>query len=413
MWWLTTKRNSLQAVAAAICVFTWGAQAKAQVQHTPVPEQPSLAPQLEIDGSGIATLEGRFPEHNAPGGGKISTSRINFSDSSLVIGASQRLYRGGGIGSLVLGVTTSDNSLNSTGTGLFLHQAYLDYATNPLEAVIGRTDVPTQLITFPTLRGDDLVEFTGVLDPFSSGGNVQEHRYSNQVAVTFNKNLRYFLNLHAQHLIDSTGAGGDQTGINSYGATFMYQGAPVLADMERVPQWGVGVEEQEIPGSKGGADTALYGGVVWNIKSDPIDRFDLRFQDTYTTGNSLKTFGDIADTYRAAANSAAMSFRYLHSPFGRPAYQVALTLGLRTYQNVPNSSSFAIALTGVKRLGEGFDLIAQYSYQHWASAGAAVFGGPDNNTIQLGFAYNFTDTFNQHIAPRRSLLSLQHQYIPE
>ncbi len=410
---IKSHRRTWQAGAIVSCLIICCASAYAQVQHTPVPEQPSLAPQLEIDGSGIATLEGRFPEHNAPGGGKISTGRINFSDSSLVIGASQRLYRGGGIGSLVLGVTTSDNSLNSSGTGLFLHQAYLDYATTPFEAVIGRTDVPTQLITFPTLRGDDLVEFTGLLNPFSSGGNVQEHRYSNQVALTFNKNLRYFLNLHAQHLVDTAGSNGDQTGINSYGATLSYEGAPVLAAMERVPQWGLGAEEQDIAGANGGANTALFGGFVLNLKSDPIDRFDLRFQDTFTTGNSLRTFGSVEDTYRAAANSAAMSLRYLHSPFGRPAYQVALTLGIRTYQNVPNSSTFAIALTGVKRLGEGFDLIAQYTYQHWASAGAAVYGGPDNNTIQLGFAYNFTDTFNQHIAPRRSLLSLQHQYIPE
>jgi hypothetical protein len=409
---LPLKETNLFLTAVALAVFA-SIPAVAQVQRTPIPEQPSLAPQIEIDGSGIATVEGRFPANSLPGGGKVSAGRINCSDSSLVIGASQQLYRDGGIGSLVLGVTTSDNSLNSSGTGLFLHQAYLDYSTKPFEAVLGRTDVPTLIVTFPTLRGDDLVEFTGVVNPFSSGGNVQEHRYSNQVALTFNKGLRYFLNVHAQHLIDSTGSGGDQTGINSYGITFTYQGAPVLANMERVPEWGLGVEEQQIAGSSGGADTALYGGVVYNIKTDPIDRFDVRFQDTYTTGNTLKAFTSVADTYRAAANSAAMSLRYLHSPFGRPAYQVALTLGLRTYQNVPNSSTFAIALTGVKRLGEGFDLVAQYTYQHRASTSAALFGGQDNNAVQIGFAYNFTDTFNRHIAPRRSLLSLQHQYIPE
>ncbi len=409
---LQIKDTNILLAATALAAIA-SLPAVAQVQRTPIPEQPSLAPQIEIDGSGIATGEGRFPANPLPGGGKVSAARINFSDSSLVIGASQELYRNGGIGSLVLGVTTSDNSLNSSGTGLFLHQAYLDYSTKPFEAVLGRTDVPTQIVTFPTLRGDDLVEFTGVVNPFSIGDNVQEYRYSNQVALTFNKGLRYFLNVHAQHLIDSTGSGGDQTGINSYGITFTYQGVPVLANMERVPEWGFGVEEQEIAGSSGGADTALYGGVVYNIKTDPIDRFDVRFQDTYTTGNTLKAFTSVADSYRAAANSAAMSFRYLHSPFGRPAYQVALTLGLRTYQNVPNSSTFAIALTGIKRLGEGFDLVAQYTYQHHASTSAALFGGQDNNAVQIGFAYTFTDTFNRHIAPRRSLLSLQHQYIPE
>src|SRR5437870_4832414 len=72
-----------------------------------MPETPSAAPQIELDGEGVATLEGHFPRLTLPGGTRGSASRINLSDSALLIGASQRLY-GSGIGSLTLGGTTTE-----------------------------------------------------------------------------------------------------------------------------------------------------------------------------------------------------------------------------------------------------------------------------------------------------------------
>ncbi len=385
----------------------------ARAQHTPIPAQPGIAPQIELDGVGIGTIELRTPRNTLTDGTKLSTGRINFSDSALLLGVSERLYRQGGIGSFVLGATTTDSSLNGTGTGLLLHQLYLNYSIPSLEATLGRTDTATRLIDFPTLRGDDLVEFTAPLDPFSSGGDIQEHRYSNQAAVTFNSKLRYFVNLHAQHLLNSVDAGSDQTGLNSYGISFRYMSPPALDDITRIPEWGVGYERQEIPASHGGANNVLYAGMVYNINPDPVDRVDLRLQDVYSTGNNLATFTSITDTYRAAANSIALSLRWLHSPFGTPGFQVALTGGYRSYQSVPRSDTFALALTGIKNLGQGFDLVAQYTFQYRAAAYAAPFGGSTDNSFQLGFLYNFTNTFNHHLGARRSLLNLQHQYIPD
>lgn len=385
----------------------------AQVQHTPIPEQPSTSPQIEVDGSGIVSLELRTPRNTLPDGTKLSTTRINFTDSSLLVGISDRLYRQGGIGSFVIGTTATDGSINSSSTGLMLNQLYLDYSTAPLEVTLGRTDVATRLIGFPTLRSDDLVEFTRVLDPNSNGNNVEEQSYGNVASVTYNSRLRYFVNLHAQHLINTVDSSSDQTGINSYGLNLVYEGVPALTADEKVPTWGIGYEHQDIPSANGGGNDVLYGGLVYNIAPNPVNRVDVRLQDVYSTGNTLTSFGSIADTYRAAANSVAVAFRYLHSPFGKPSYQVALTMGFRKYQNVDHSGTYALALTGVKRLGDGFDLIAQYSYQHRASAYAAPFGGADDNSIQLGLAFNFNSIFHRFLGSRRSLLNLQHQYIPD
>src|SRR5437016_7272435 len=83
-------------------------------QQPPIPEQPSAAPQIELDGEGVATLEGHWPRLVLPGGLRGSSSRINVSDSALLISASQRLYRSG-IGSPIIGGTTTEENAAARG----------------------------------------------------------------------------------------------------------------------------------------------------------------------------------------------------------------------------------------------------------------------------------------------------------
>src|SRR5438552_3806393 len=271
---------------------------EAHGQQPPVPEQPSVAPQIEVDGEGIATLEGHLPRLILPGGVRASSSRINLSDSALLIGASQRLYRRG-IGSLIIGMTTTEENAAASGTNVFLHQLVLDYQARLWEGYLGRTNTATRLIEFPTVRGDDLIEFVTVLNPYSSGSNPEEHRYGDIAAIALNRKLRYFVNLHAQHLVNSAAPSAGRTGVNSGGILFQYQGPPTLEAIVRVPVWGVGYERQSIRSGNGGAANLVYGGLVYNLNPDPVDRVDLRLQGIASTGNDLKAFSDVADTFRA------------------------------------------------------------------------------------------------------------------
>ena len=387
-----------------------------QAQQVPIPEQPSTAPQIEILGTGVATLDLGRSRNSTPDGGKASGSQINISDSSLVVGAAQRLYKGG-IGSLTVGGLALDQTNTGRGTQLFLHQAFADYQAQSLEAYIGRTDQPTaQIVTFPTLRGDDLVTFTNLLDPFSSGENVNEHRYSNVAAVTLNQKLTTFENFHVQHLIESadTSRGPSTgTGLNSYGVSIQHLGLPGLEAVEKYVSYGAGYEHRSIGRTDGGSSEALYAGGVFNLKPSLVNLIDLRVLDNYTFGNDLRSFRGTPDTFRANANAITAAVRYLHSPFGKPAYQVSLTAGYKSYSRVSQADSIGLALTGVKRLGDGFDVVAQYLYQHRGDALANAYGGArEENAVQLGFVFNFDTLFNRSVGPRRSLLNMQHQYIP-
>jgi len=92
---------------------------------------------------------------------------------------------------------------------------------------------------------------------------------------------------------------------------------------------------------------------------------------------------------------------------------VALTTGAKNYLLVPETS-WGWALTGVKQLGQGFDLVAQYQGQ-WRSASLARVQSPGADKVHMveaGLLFNFGAAFNQHLPPRRSLLNQRHQYLP-
>lgn len=65
-------------------------------QPVPIPEEPSTAPQINISGTGITTLSYGRNDDTKPKG------RLDFSDSALQIGSTQKLYGGKSIGSFVL-----------------------------------------------------------------------------------------------------------------------------------------------------------------------------------------------------------------------------------------------------------------------------------------------------------------------
>lgn len=403
-------RRALETLALAMVVL--GASAHAtwamQAQPVPVPEQPSTSPQIEVDGVGVGTLGS-----GGPAGAQGAGGGVNFSDSALFLGAAQRLYDGG-IGSIGFGELALDAANGGVSSPLFLYQAFADYQSENLEVLLGRSDNRTaHLVDFPTLRGDDLVTLTNPLDPFSNGQNTEEHRYANVASLTLNQGLAYFEDFHVQHLIDSLGTGTDAR-INSAGASFQYLSPPGMEAFERFPSWGASYEYVPAYGGMASALNQLALGGVMNLNESITDRFDLRAQDILSVGSALTGFRSVTDSYQANSNDLAMSLRYLHSPFGSPGYQLALTAGLKNYLQVADSASWGWALTGVKRLGQGFDLVAQYQGQ-WRGAGLAAVqsaGAAYVQTAEVGLVFNFGSSSNAYIAPRRSLLNQQHHYIP-
>ncbi len=366
------------------------------------------APQVNISGTGVGSLGyGKTAEQDH------SKARLNFSDTSLQLGASQLLYSNAGVGSFGLGALSTEDTNRGSGNSLFLHQAFVDYQTEPFEASLGRTNNPAaRLVDFPTLRSDDLNTLIGPQNPFSNGGNSEEHRFANVGSVIFNQGLRYFENIHVQHLIDSAGAGSD-TAINSFGTSFSFLGEPGMESLEALPSWGFGFEQiTRLPGASSGIHQ-VYAGALININKSTTNRLELGLLENLNWGSDLRSFTNITDTFRADANAFGASLRYLHSPYGAAPCHLALTAGHKKYLRISGASSWGLALTATKRLGPGFDLAAQYQGQWRSSALAAAqsHGTSFENVGEIGLIFSFDATFNEHISLRRSLLNQRHGYI--
>lgn len=381
-----------------------------QAQPVPVPGDQSLTPQLEISGVGVATLSG---SHLRSAGSNSSSAAINFSDSGLFIGAAQRLGDQLTIGSAGLGWLTIEDTNKGLSTQLFLNQGFLDYQSERFEALIGRSDNPTaHLVDFPTIRGDDMITLLNPLNPYSNGENPEEHRYSNVASLTVNQALRYFESIHVQHLINSARIGSD-TGINSFGAEFQYLCPPSLEAFETFPSFGFGFEHFTLPTATSSGLHELYAGGSLNLNSSVTRRLELSLQDIAGFGSGLKIFKQVNDSYQANSNVIAASIRYLSNPFGKFGYQLSLTGAYKNYFDVDQANSFGALLTGVKRLGEGFALTAQYQSQIRNAALAAVQSSSNRfeQTLELGFVFSFDSVINQQLTPRRTLLNMQNRFI--
>jgi len=388
-----------------------GMKAGAQAQPTTLPENPAAQPQININGTGIVTLDGAS-KNTFGTKGFATNSAINLSDSALAASFSERLYREG-IGSITFGAQSYDFTNSGIQTGLFVNQAFLDFQTKKFETYIGRTDAPTAMIVqIPTLRGDDLVDFTMLPNPFSDGTNLEESRYSNVGAIVFNQGLTYFENLHVQHLIDSVNSG-TGTGLNSYGGIFQFETVPTLEPIATIVNYGIGYEHRSIPNSLGGSSDAIYGGGTINVKRGVTNRLDLRVFDAYTTNNNTNSIGTVNDTYRANANAIAVTLRYLNSPFGKPSYSVALTAGYKDFRNISGANESTLVLTAAKRLGEGFDAVAQVEYFHRAGALASLYGQSSSAIFQIGLSFSFGDVINENVGPRRTPMNILEHYLPK
>ncbi len=410
------KLFQIQLLLAMILVLNVNKAWANLAQPVPIPEDPSTMPQIQVDGVGVATLEFQRSSDSAlfKNPNPRSKGQLNFSDSAVLIGAAQRLYHSG-IGSLGLGTLTTDDSNRTSTSSLFLQQAFVDYQDLQYEILIGRSDNPTaHLVDFPTLRGDDLITLMNPLNPYANGKVIEEHRYANVASFSINQSLKYFENIHVQNLLNSIDPSADGE-INSIGASIQYLGPPGLENLQTFSSFGIGYEHIKVDRPTSRGLDQLYAGGVINLNQSVTNIVDLRFHDIASVGSDLGNFSSMTDTFEADSNAVALALRYLHSPFGKPGYQVALTAGYKNYFRVVNANSAGFALTGVKRLGQGFDFTSQYLGQ-WRNSDLANLQTPGlsyEQTILVGFAFNFSATFNQHIGPRRSLLNQQHQYIPE
>lgn len=366
------------------------------------------APQIHIGGRGIATLEGGKTADHENG-----RARMNFSDSSLRIGAAESLFDTYDVGTFEMGWQALEESAAKAGSQTYLDRAEVGYQAQTFDVRLGRGENPfAHMVDFPTLRGDDLVTLLNPTNPFSDGVNPEEHLTADAATFRLNQNLRFEESVFVQQLPNSAGFAAGE-GINAVGAAFRTFADIGFERFAAVPYWGISYQRilLDKPSSQG--LNQVTAGAAFNLGSSVVNSFNFSVQGMSSSGSDIDVLATLGDSFEADSSSVAASLQYERRPFGGKAASLALTGAYKNYTRISSENSWGAALTGSRQLGRGFHLVAQYAAQSRTSglAIAQSHGVELEQKIEAGLEFAFEAVFNEHLSPRRSLLNQKHGFL--
>jgi len=371
-----------------------------------------VTPELEVGTRGVVSAN--FDDTGGTGSSTVS----DFSDTSVLFGLGQKLYSNWR-GRFVLGFQFPD--AESDLGEVFYHQVFVQVEDRRNVIKIGRSRVKSAMIEFPTLRDDDALGLTDVLNPFSDGENTEDSQYGNVIEVAHLFGRRFWLTAHGEHYRKTTVPGESETSfdLNAAGVWLEYR-VPESQRWNRgvLDQVGLGINNFRLEaGDPGIAEdqtlTSILVSTVLNVRPDPVHFWDIRLQAIGNQGlDGIRQLSDRFAVARARSLSAFGSLRYLFRKLERPAAQISLSFGVKEYPDLLNDTSQRqVIVNGLWRIGDNFDVIGQLQYRDNRGDLGDLFGR-DETRLQVGFVYSFGRVFNKQFGDRDSLLNLEHDYIP-
>ncbi|MBC8231603.1 hypothetical protein H8E77_18795 [bacterium] len=372
-----------------------------------------VSPEIQLGARGAMSFNGEFTSED-------NTSELNdFSDTGLLLGFRQKLYSNLR-GQMVIGFQFPD--ADSELGQIFFNHIFLQIEDQSNSLKMGQSRLRNSLIEFPTLRDDDALNFTDVLNPFSSGENSEDSQYGKVLEVSKLFGQRYWLNLHGEHFTEtpeSPATSETDFSLNAVGLSFEY----------RVPEtqrWNRGIVDQigigflsfltDRPGYDSEIDKALKNiifSTILNIYPDPVHFLDVRHQTIYNLGfDEIEQVSEYPGLTRANSFATFTSLRYLYRRLERPMAQLSASFGYKVFPNLSNSTNqLQFVANGFYRIGENFDVGLQFQYQHSNGDLEKLFL-ENESRIQLGLTYSVEQSWNEQFDDRDSLLNLEHGYIP-
>ncbi len=377
------------------------------VSTLPRAARAELTPEIQLGIHGVFSLDA------IEGDGGSETTLVNFDDTSVLLGFRQKLYSDYR-GKMAIGLKFNDPE-SSLGD-IFYHHIFIGIEGERDQLIFGRSRIRNALIEFPTLRDDDALFFSDLLNPFASGIELEseDHQYGEILEASHLFGDRYWLRVHAGSLTEDQDV---EFSINSAGVFFEYM-------MPETQRWNRNVLQQlglganfylEVPEPGGGERTmtAAAASLALNIHPDPVDYWDLRSQVLYNAGvDGIGALADFADMTRTESLTVLTSLRYLNRKSEWPRAQLALTAGFRDLPDIgQDTTQTLLILNGLRRIGSGFDLGLQLAYLD-NEGDLATLLGEDEWTLQGFLTFEFDARWNSQFDDRDSLLNLEHGYIP-
>jgi hypothetical protein len=380
---------------------------------------PSVVPEINLGGRAVVT--GNFASQDFEAGGSDERSKLDISDSSLVVGFGKYLFTDVDYGFGVIGITVPDDD-SDLEDDVFLHQLQVGIGGRNTELMLGRSQLPTStLIQFPTVRDDDLLDFTHVGNGFSNREAEEDAIFGGQIRGALyvpDANLFALAAVTARTETDVSDltSTGKKTGsdLNGLSLALAYD-VPQEIKFDRGLRYaGIGLDLQrldELSGSGTEEMAALLAGVSYNLSDNPERAWALDLQTIYNFGVSVPSLDEIVTRARAESVAVVGALRYASRPYLQSRWQAALTVGFKDYRDFDDASAFTVTPSFTYRVGSGVDLLAQYRFLDNGGGLAAGTGLDGSHTVFLGLAFAFDATFNESVGRRGSIIDLEHDML--
>lgn len=333
--------------------------------------------------------------------GDREVAAININNSSILLGFDKKLFQSG-FGESTFGV-------RQTHDGLQFHQLNGAVEGEHLRASIGLMNLRNHVIDFPTLRNDDLLTYTHML-------NGEEDHHSTDIPEPFNEmdqlygktvTLGWQFDNKQQSLEVWSSERQGHGDYNTIGAGYFYH-ANATTQAPMVKRAGILVDRQQVADHDAWL-TAYIAGIDLNLRSNPDSNWSAALQAISSEG-SIKTesFESYIEMAKHSAYSIVASLGYNSHPIRVARWQTAMTFAAKQYHEVPNAWQWSIVPTATLFLGRGVALNGQLSY---TDNDSALNQGVSEVKIEFGMSFNMDNKLNNQATHRHSMLTGEHANI--
>lgn len=376
---------------------------------------PDVVPEIAIGGRIVATGKGQSRDRVTSA--DKDESDVDFHDSSLLLSFRKYLFDNQSYGFANFGITVPEDD-SSFEDDIFLHQVLIGVGARTWEASLGRTNLPNTLVSFPTVRDTDLLEYTHVLNRSLNGEGDEFQVYGGQIGGRWYRNggpwsLGGWLTARAETDMNALASTTrrNTNKLNGFAVGLAYDRPEPIKFDRGMRYTGLMLDLQKADTINGSGDNvipAVIGGFVYNMNDDPEHAWVLDMQGMYNFGEAVSSLGAIAQRAQAESYAVVAALRYVDSPQLNTRWQAALTVAWKDYTDFSDAGSLALVPSLAWRIGSGIEVVGQYRYLDNGRRLAADSDLDSSHTVWVGLTFSLSGTFNESVGERGAILDVEH-----